>query len=270
MGVSAMEFIPTYLYIKQHTITGKLYFGKTIKNPEKYLGSGSRWKNHIKKHGKEHVVNLWFHLFDDLFELVSFAISFSNKMDIVESDSWLNMIPEFGIDSPRGHGMLGKSHSDETKLKMSINNAWLGVPKTEEQKLNLSLKMKGRGHTQTDETKAKISKANKGRVGWKPNEDQRNKISERMSGENHPLYGKSFSEESKQKMSESRKSYLRLKYLDKSIFKRYNITQPNGITFNNLTLDMICGLFGFHKGRLKDNKNRNKGWYKGFFIEPVK
>lgn len=41
---SGRTFEPTYLYIKQHSITGKLYFGKTVKNPEKYNGSGSPWR----------------------------------------------------------------------------------------------------------------------------------------------------------------------------------------------------------------------------------
>jgi hypothetical protein len=48
-----------YLYIKQHAITGKKYFGRTTKrNPYMYKGSGSYWTNHIKKYGKEHVKTL--------------------------------------------------------------------------------------------------------------------------------------------------------------------------------------------------------------------
>jgi hypothetical protein len=31
-------FKPTWLYIKQHTVTGLKYFGKTTRNPEKYKG----------------------------------------------------------------------------------------------------------------------------------------------------------------------------------------------------------------------------------------
>lgn len=57
------SFVPTYLYIKRHTITGKLYFGKTTKTDmdfSKYKGSGKHWSNHIKKHGKEHVETIWF------------------------------------------------------------------------------------------------------------------------------------------------------------------------------------------------------------------
>lgn len=140
-SISMIIYTPTYLYIKQHSITGKLYFGKTSKQcPEKYLGSGTDWKEHIKKYGKEHVVTLWCKLFDNVFELVAFAISFSNKMDIVKSTTWLNRKIENGLDgSPAGvkrhplsdehkekirQGNLGKSkpQSNETLLKKSGNN----------------------------------------------------------------------------------------------------------------------------------------------------
>lgn len=106
-------FKPTYLYIKQHTITGKLYFGKTVKNPEKYLGSGLHWKAHIKKHGNEHVVNLWYYLFDSMNECISFALEFSNKMNIVESDQWLNLTVENSISG----GAIPACHSVEAKSK---------------------------------------------------------------------------------------------------------------------------------------------------------
>ena len=44
-------FKPTYLYIKQHSITGKLYLGKTTKqNLIKYTGSGKYWLRHLKVH----------------------------------------------------------------------------------------------------------------------------------------------------------------------------------------------------------------------------
>jgi hypothetical protein len=59
-----MLFRHTYLYIKQHTITGKLYFGKTVRNPITYNGSGTHWVNHINKYGKVNVVTLWYQLYD--------------------------------------------------------------------------------------------------------------------------------------------------------------------------------------------------------------
>lgn len=120
-----MVFSPTYLYIKQHTITGKLYLGKCSKS-EKYMlnykGSGVRWKSHIKYHGKDNVVTLWYQLYDNIFELVADAISMSKSFDIVNNESWLNLIPENGLDgnfSGDSHPMYGKKHSIERCQEIS-------------------------------------------------------------------------------------------------------------------------------------------------------
>ena len=52
--------LPTYLYIKQHSITKKMYFGKTTRpDPMKYKGSGVYWLRHIKKHGSRFVETIW-------------------------------------------------------------------------------------------------------------------------------------------------------------------------------------------------------------------
>lgn len=108
-------FKPTYLYIKQHSITGKLYFGKTTRDPEKYLGSGTHWKRHIKKHGKEHVINLWYCLFFDKETISEFALMFSEQQAIVESKEWLNKMPENGLDG----GSNGRPCTEETRKKLS-------------------------------------------------------------------------------------------------------------------------------------------------------
>lgn len=98
------QFTPTYLYIKQHLVTGLLYFGKTIQNPEKYLGSGKHWVSHFKKHGKQHIVNLWYCLFLDEDSIKQFASTFSTTQNIVESKSWANLTPENGTDGgPRNN-----------------------------------------------------------------------------------------------------------------------------------------------------------------------
>lgn len=122
-----MNFRPTYLYIKQHTITGKLYFGKTVRNPETYIGSGVRWLNHVKKHGTKHVDTLWYCLFYDREELTKFALSCSKQWNIVESENWLNMKEENGLDGCHP----GSTFSEETKEKMRA------VKRTDEFKANL-------------------------------------------------------------------------------------------------------------------------------------
>src|ERR1035437_8986354 len=92
-----MAFTPTFLYIKQHKITGLKYFGKTVKFPPVYKGSGEHWLPHLKKHGNL-VETIWFELFMDAKMLMETAIKFSIENDIVNSLEWANEKPENGLD----------------------------------------------------------------------------------------------------------------------------------------------------------------------------
>jgi hypothetical protein len=152
-------FIPTYLYIKQHTRTGLLYFGKTIrKDPETYSGSGTYWKDHIKKHGK-HINTLWYELFFNEKDISEFAISFSTEMNIIKSNSWANLILEEGVNQPPSR--KGIPRTSETKKKISIAN--IGKTHSQETKELLSEIAKNRPRIAcTEETKKKISDAQKG------------------------------------------------------------------------------------------------------------
>ena len=47
------NFIPTWLYIKQHNQTKLKYFGKTIHDPLSYKGSGKYWLRNLHKHGND-------------------------------------------------------------------------------------------------------------------------------------------------------------------------------------------------------------------------
>ena len=91
-------FKPTWLYIKQHNITGLKYFGKhSGDNINSYKGSGKYWTSHLAKHGND-VTTVWAQLFDNKDELVEFATKFSHENNIVESTEWANLKPESGID----------------------------------------------------------------------------------------------------------------------------------------------------------------------------
>lgn len=91
---------PTRLYIKQHSITGLKYFGKTISaNPYKYLGSGTRWLNHIRKHGTKFVETIWVsEPYTNAKLIEEAALKFSIENDIVKSAEWANLKPEDGLD----------------------------------------------------------------------------------------------------------------------------------------------------------------------------
>jgi hypothetical protein len=177
---------PTYLYIKQHSVTGLKYFGKTTKDPYTYNGSGKHWSRHIKKHGKEHIVTLWVsELFHDT-SIVDQALQLSEENNVVESKDWANMEPENGLNG----WVPGRKHTDEALVKM-------------------------RGRTHTDEAKAKISIAN---TGKKLSSETRIKIGIASTGRTHSIEakakmskntkGKTFSEETRTKLKASRKGRI--------------------------------------------------------------
>jgi hypothetical protein len=166
------------LYIATHNKTGKKYFGKTTRFTsvedlqEKYHGSGLYWQRHLKKHGDDVTMEIYGVFRSDEVEEV--AIKFSEDNNIVESDLWLNLKIENGLDgNPSGetHPMYGKTHSDEAKKKISDSS---------------------KGRIISEKTKLKISQANKG-------------VDHTL--ENNPMYGKTHSAEAKKKISESREKY---------------------------------------------------------------
>jgi hypothetical protein len=172
---------PTWLYVKQHKITGLKYFGKTTrKNPLTYYGSGKYWKRHLFKHGK-HVDTIWYKLFTDQEELSKFAMSFSTENRIVESSEWANCIPENGMDG----GAPGRHLSEEIKQKISKSLA--GKPSPRELTAAMS-KRYSDGITK----------------GWLVSRENR-------VGTNHPMYNKTHSPESKRKNSESNKNQPKFK-----------------------------------------------------------
>ena len=179
---------PTYLYVKQLSVTGLKYFGKTTNDPYTYKGSGKHWTRHIKKHGKKHIVTLWVsNLFYDT-SIVDYALQFSKENNIVESKEWANMEPENGLNgwvpgkpfsddhkAKISAGNKGRIVSVETKTKISIGNkgktvsdetkAKLRKPKTVEHKAKISAGNKGKKlKPLSDETKAKMSASKKGKI----------------------------------------------------------------------------------------------------------
>lgn len=149
--------LPTYLYVKQHSVTGLKYFGKTtVNDPIKYVGSGIYWTRHIKKHGKDFVNTLWLsEPFTDENLLEEFALLASEHWDIVSSDEWANLILENGLDG----GTNGYKFTNDQLMVSSTsklgNKYCLGNILTPEHKDNVSISMKGKqnslGHKQTQE-----------------------------------------------------------------------------------------------------------------------
>ena len=115
-------YTPTWLYIKQHKVTGLKYFGKTIsKDPHKYKGSGVRWVRHLAKHGNN-TITVWSKLFTDKTELIEYATKFSLDNNIVESTDWANLKNENGLDgTPPGTPAHNKGKPCNNKVRTFIN-----------------------------------------------------------------------------------------------------------------------------------------------------
>lgn len=109
-----------YLYIKHCNHCDLKYFGKTTKDdPYKYIGSGTHWLRHLKKHGKEHIVTDWVKSFESQEECTKFALLFSKENDIVNSKNWANLCEENGKDG----GIIGRKLPKSVKEKIKNNHA---------------------------------------------------------------------------------------------------------------------------------------------------
>ena len=167
--VLSVQFKPTYLYIKQHNITGLKYFGKTInKNPVRYKGSGLIWTRHLKKHGND-VTTIWYQLFDEINDLIEFATRFSKENNIIDSSEWANLTFENGIAGGfGGHTIkgrkLGPMSIDHKKALSEANRGKGRPPVSDETRAKMSAARKGKpsafaGQKHTKETKRKMSAA---------------------------------------------------------------------------------------------------------------
>lgn len=172
-----LNFRPTFLYIKQHNVTGLKYFGKTIESdPIKYKGSGKHWLRHLKKYGND-VTTIWYQLFIDKDQLTNFALSFSQKNNIVESREWANLKPEDGLCGGGVKGIKLGPMSEEHKQKIRdsvkkklLESGWQPAPKKEKIKKNRKW---------SQENKTKLSEQRMGRIPWNKGKSIGNYIEKR-------------------------------------------------------------------------------------------
>lgn len=168
-----MKFVPTWLYIKRHRKTGLLYFGKTIRDPIKYTGSGVYWKKHIKIHGRN-VETVWCERFTDSISLIEFAKSFSELFNIVNDINaegkkcWANVVPENGQDGGQNAGMpsplkgkpAGKPSIWKDKKRPEHSKTMRGRTQSPAHSLKISSALKK--HVRTAEHSKAISDSKKG------------------------------------------------------------------------------------------------------------
>lgn len=180
------NFVPTWLYVKVHLITGMKYFGKTIKDPYKYKGSGKYWIAHMKRHGRD-VKTIFAKRFTDPHEMTKFAKIFSDDNRIASSDEWANLNEENGFDgAPVGHKPHKFTDEQKEKISRSSKRAWAN--KEMRERILLAQKK-----SWTDERREKQSEYLR-TIAW---------TDERRMSHKEKLTGRKKSDETKKKLRKS-------------------------------------------------------------------
>ena len=102
-----------YLLLKTHNDTKLKYLCKHYGTEEScftYTGSGTYWKNHIKKHGNN-VETIIVDVFDDIESFKKVSIALSEELDIVNSKEYANLVIE------DGHGGAESMHTPDARKK---------------------------------------------------------------------------------------------------------------------------------------------------------
>lgn len=161
-----------YSVYKHTSPSGKVYIGVTKQNPYKRWQNGlgyrtqTRFYRAILKYGWDNFTH------EIIYQTDSYGEANLKEKELISLHKSTDKEYGYNLD---GGGNLKKTISDETKQKL--------------RKIHLS-----------SEYRKKISAANVRR--WS-DPMTRKKMSERMSGQNNPMYGKKLTEEHKQKISEA-------------------------------------------------------------------
>lgn len=122
------------LMIKQHNVTNLKYLCMTSKEDyEKYSGSGTKWKNHLKKHGCDINTQLIYQS-DDYSHFVEVCRYISEDLNVVLNEEFANLIPEsgYGEGETQNFVLWWKYASEEQKMSVierrkikQLENHWV-------------------------------------------------------------------------------------------------------------------------------------------------
>lgn len=225
-----------YVYEIKNKINGRKYIGKRSCScdidEDKYMGSGKALKLAINKYGIDNFEKKIIGEFDTEAEAYNFEKLIIEELGACENSLYYN-IAEGGVGGNKLKGKtpleimyINKKHSesiskeknhrygkhltDEHKNKISESNKrdW-AVNKNRKNAIRYGERNHNYGKPISEYQRQRIIEANKGR---KLSEETKNKISESRKGEKHWAYGKTFSEETRLKMSNSRKGEKHYRY----------------------------------------------------------
>lgn len=170
-----------YIYKTTCTINNKFYYGSHFgETNDTYLGSGKDLKKDIEKYGRDKFINECIEICEDEDELCE------KEREYILNNIKNPLCYNKNIVSAKNHHCV-----EETRKKMSENHAdfngenhpMFGKSHSAESRKKMSKSHNGKSHS--NETKVKISKANSN-----PSEETRKKMSNAQIGENNPCFGR--------------------------------------------------------------------------------
>lgn len=190
-----------YIYVTTNLIDGKYYIGqhKSDDLNDSYFGSGKYLQRAIKRHGKENFKKEILAICDNQEQLNDREIWFIEHAKAKAKHGNYN-IADGGENPPiysgENHYMWGKKLPEH--IKQAISKANTGRVSTQR---NVPL---------SEETKRKISESLKGLPAW--NDGLTSEVDKRvLSGESHPQFGIPLSEERKEKIRQHHIKYYSIK-----------------------------------------------------------
>jgi group I intron endonuclease len=184
------------IYKTTNLVNGKQYIGKDTKNKPSYLGSGTFLKRAIQKYGKENFKKEIIEVCESKEKLVEREEYWLNYYDAANNPMFYNRHNHsYGNCSGENHPMFGKTGK---------HHHCFGKPPSEETRRKIS--EGNRGKVPSDETRRKLSEAGRRRS---QTQETRKKLSELRLGNKNGFYGKTHSEEIKQKIRDANsKGYI--------------------------------------------------------------
>jgi len=195
-----------YIYKTTNLLSGKYYWGmhSTSNLNDGYMGSGKRLTYSIRKHGRtNHKVEI-IEFLNSREELGKRESEIINLNEIAKEDCMNLRVGGLGGERSEYKPPWNKGHKSVTKLNLS--------PEQREKRSEYQNKIwEGRKHS--NESKEKMRESHLGQIPWMKNkthsEETKQKISntkkERGINPSFGMKGKTHSEETKKKMKESRK-----------------------------------------------------------------
>jgi len=197
----------SYIYLTKNMVNSKIYIGRHTGKKNHYIGGGHYFQNAVKKYGKENFRKV---ILEDNIE----GNDLLNEREIYWIAFFNSTNRDIGYNlTIGGGGMLGFNLSQETKDKLSkaMMGKYKGKILTQKHRDKLSKALKGKIVTQ--ETRTKMSKARVGELN--PMYGKGGELNP-MYGTISPFRGKHHTQETKDKISETRKAYWQKRRLEQN------------------------------------------------------